>query len=116
VTDALGVSPALERLAEHAGSTVINYEPSITLSLDDECRTQCRLSIETRTNAYQIRTGEYPEEQLSVYVTARQYGSLGPKMTYIDALEQLTKVCVEVVDHYVVDFVLQPLARTIALK
>jgi hypothetical protein len=116
VTDALGVSPALERLAEHSGSTVINYEPSITLSLDDECRTQCRLSIETRTNAYQIRTGEYPEEQLSVYVTARQYGSLGPKMTYIDALDQLTKVCVDVVDNYVVDFVLQPLARTIALK
>lgn len=116
VTDALGVSPALERLAEHAGSTVINYEPSITLSLDEECRMQCRLSIETRTNAYQIRTGEYPEEQLSVYVTARQYGSLGPKMTYIDAIGQLTKVCLDVVDNYVVDYVLQPLARTIALK
>ena len=42
---------------------------------------QCRLSIETRTNAYQVRTGEFPEEQLSVYVTARRYGSLPPDTT-----------------------------------
>ena len=94
----------------------INFEPSITLSLDEECRTQCRLSIETRTNAYQVRTGEFPEEQLSVYLTARQYGSLGPDMTYVSALENLTRVCHEMVDQYVIDNVLRPLARTIATK
>lgn len=116
VADALGLSPGIERLAELPGGTVINYEPSITLSLDEECRTQCRMSIETRTNAYQIRTGEFTEDQLSVYVTARQYGSLGPKVTYVEALENLTRICIDMVDSYVVDNVLQPLARTIALK
>ena len=89
---------------------------SITLAFDDDCRTQCRLSVETRTNAYQIRTGDYSEDQLSVYVTARQYGSLGPHRTYVEVLSHLTKVCFDMVDGYVVDNVLQPLARTIALK
>ena len=28
----------------------MNYEPSITLALDEECRTQLRLSVETRTS------------------------------------------------------------------
>jgi len=116
VTDALGVSPAMERIADMPGATVISHEPSITLSLDEECRTQCRLSIETRTNAYQVRTGDYAEDQLSVYITARQYGSLGPKKTYLEVLESLSRVCTDLVDNYVVDHVLEPLARAIALK
>ncbi len=116
VAEALGLAPAMERLLDVPSATVINFEPSITLSLDEECRTQCRLSIETRTNAYQVRTGEFPEEQLSVYLTARQYGSLGPDMTYVSALENLTRVCHEMVDQYVIDNVLRPLARTIATK
>jgi len=116
VADALGLSPSLEQVLNVPGATVINYEPSVTLSLDEECRTQCRISIETRTNAFQVRTGDYPEEQLSVYVTARQYGSLGPDTTYIQALENLSRVCHDIVDNYVVDHVLDPLARAIALK
>jgi hypothetical protein len=77
---------------------------------------QCRLSIESRTNAYQVRTGDFPEEQLSVYLTARQYGSLGANATFVSALEQLSRVCYDMVDSYVVDNVLRPLARTIAMK
>jgi hypothetical protein len=116
VAEALGVGPALERLAEIPGATVINHEPSLTIALDEDCRTQCRLSIETRTNAYQIRTGEFPEEQLSVYLTARQYGSLPAENTFCETLKELTRVCRETVDSYVIDHVLRPLARTIALK
>ncbi len=65
------------------GATVINYEPSVTIAVDPECRLQLRISVETRTNAYQVRMGEFPEEQLSVYVTARQYGSLDPDKTFV---------------------------------
>jgi hypothetical protein len=116
VAEALGFGPALEHFGDHPGATVVNYEPSLTLALDDECRTQCRLSIESRTNAYQIRTGDYPEEQLSVYVTARRYGSLPPDLTYVAALDNLARLCQEVVEQYVVEHVLRPLARAIALK
>ncbi len=116
VTEALGLSPALERMTELPGSTVINNEPSLTVALDDECRLQFRVSVETRTNAYQVRTGEFPDEQLSVYVTARQYGSLRPDCTFLDTLDQLHEVCHDVIENHVVENVLQPLARTIALK
>jgi hypothetical protein len=116
VTEALGISPGLERMIDVPGATVINYEPSVTLALDEDCRTQVRLSIETRTNAFQVRTGEYPEDQLSVYVTARQYGSLDPDTTFVQSLENLAQICREMVDNYVIDQVLKPLARTIAMK
>ena len=51
------------------------------IATDPDCRTQLRISVEARTNAYQVRMGDYPEEPLSVYVTARQYGSLSPDKT-----------------------------------
>src|SRR5215469_132379 len=114
VADALGLSPAMERLAELPGASIINHEPSITLALDEDCRTQCRLSIETRTNAYQVRTGDYPEEQLSVYLTARQYCSLGADNTFVAAMEHLTQLCHEMVDSFIIENVLRPLARAIA--
>lgn len=116
VAEALGVSPALERLLDVPGASVINYEPSLTLALDEDCRVQCRMSVETRTNAFQVRTGEFPEEQLSVYLTARQYGSLPSRLTFSEMLDRLATICREMVDGYVVDQVLRPLARTIATK
>lgn len=116
VAEALGISPAMERMAEMPGVTVINHEPSLTVALDSECRTQFRLSIETRTNAYQIRTGDFPEEQLSVYVTARQYGSLAPNHSFEETMKRLAQVCHEMLDDHIVENVLRPLAQTIALK
>ena len=116
VAEALGINTSLERMADHMGGTVINYEPSLTLALDEDCRVQCRMSIETRTNAFQIRTGDFPEEQLSVYVTARQYGSLDPDMTYVEALSRLSGICEDMIEGHVIENVLNPLARTIAMR
>ncbi len=116
LADALGVSPAFERVLDLDGTTVVSCEPSLTIALDEECRVQFRLSVETRTSAYQVRTGDYPDEQISVYVTARQYGSLGPDMTFVDTLKRLNKVCQDMLDQHVVEQVLKPLAQAISLK
>jgi hypothetical protein len=116
LAEALGVGSSFERFGDMPGARVINYEPSLTLALDEDCRTQVRIGTESRTNAFQVRTGDYSEEQLSVYVTARQYGSLDPDTTYVDTLDRLARLAREVVDTCVVDQILRPLARTIALK
>ena len=116
LAEALGVGPALDRVAELPGGRVINYEPSLTISVDEDCRVQVRVSTETRTNAFQVRTGDFPEDQLSVYVTARQYGSLDPDTTYVQAVDRLAGLAREVVDACVVEQILRPLARAISLK
>jgi hypothetical protein len=116
VAEALGLGPAMDWMPEIPGTTVINYEPSVTIALDEDCRRQCRLSVETRTSAYQVRTGDFTEEQLSVYVTARQYGSLDPDNSFKMVLESLAQVCHEMLNTHVIERVLQPLKRTIALK
>lgn len=116
LAEALGLVPAFEKMTEIAGASVICNEPSIQFALDEECRHQCRLSIETRTGAFHVRTSEYPEEQLSVYLTTRRFGSLDPGETFTGVFEHLTKTCQDLIDNYVVDHVLRPLQQTIAIK
>ena len=116
VAEALGLSPALERFADTPGAIILGDEPSLTLALDEECRLQFRIHVETRTSSHHIRTGEFPDEQLSVYATARHYGSLPPDSSYLDTLARLSRICHDMIDKHVVDQILRPLARTIAMK
>lgn len=116
VAEALGLNTTLENLMQLPGSRVINYEPSLMLALDESCRLQCRLSIETRTNAYQIRTGQFPEAPISVYFTVRQYWGRQPFKNFGDSYRNQRKICQELVDSHIIPAVVRPLAQTIANK
>jgi hypothetical protein len=116
VAEALGVNTTLENLVQVQGTKVINYEPSLMLSLDETCRLQCRLSIETRTNAYQIRTGQFPEAPISVYFTVRQYWGRQPFKTFVESYQNQRRICQELVDTHIIGAVVRPLAQTIAAK
>jgi hypothetical protein len=116
VAEALGVGPAFEGLSEFSGSKVLNFEPSITMALDDSCRLQARLSIETRTNAFQVRTGEFGDDQISVYLTIRQYWGSGPDQSFLDSFRSQSAIGEEMVRNHVVPRVVRPIARAIALR
>lgn len=116
VAEALGTSPAMEGLMDIPGSQVINLEPSMTIALDDSCRLQARLMVETRTNAYHVRRGDYPEEQISVYFTVRQYGSLPAGVTFDETLLKLREQNERLLTQHVVEQVLRPLAQAISAK
>jgi hypothetical protein len=116
VVEALGLNTHLENLVQLPGHRVINFEPSLMLSLDEECRLQCRLSIETRTNAYQIRTGQFPEAPISVYFTVRQYWGRQPYKTFAESYKNQRAICQDLVDTHIVPGVVRPLAQAIAAK
>lgn len=116
VAEALGVCPALEGLIDVPGARVLNFEPSITMSLDESCRLQSRLTIETRTNAYQIRTGEYPEDQISLYFTIRQYWGSGPDRSFVESFRRQREIGEELVHERVIPRIVRPLAHAIASR
>lgn len=116
VAEALGMNSTLESLLQVAGTKVINFEPSVMLSLDENCRLQCRLSVETRTNAYQIRTGQFPEAPISVYFTVRQYWGRQPYKTFGESYKNQRKTVQELVDQHIIPAVIRPLAQAIAAK
>ena len=116
VAETLGVGSALDGLIELPEAQVLNYEPSLTISLDESCRQQARLMIETRTNAYQVRRGEFSDELISVYFTVRQYGSLEVDASYEETFAELRRQSERLMESYVIDNIIQPLAQAIATK
>lgn len=117
VAEALGTSSALDGMLDISGAEVINFEPSITVSLDESCRLQARLMIETRTSAYHVRRGDFPkEEQISVYFTTRKYGSLDPGVTFEETLDILREQNDLLLEKSVIEEVLRPLRSVISTK
>lgn len=114
VARALGTNPAFEKIRDLDDTHVLNYEPSLTISLDEACRMQARLMIETRTNAYHVRRNDFPEEPLTVFFTVRQYGSMDHDASFPDRMSQLRAKCEELLDKFVIDEVLLPLGEAIA--
>jgi hypothetical protein len=116
LAEAIGVPPGLERFSSVPYGQSLSYEPAIQFALDEDCRTQCRVSFESRTNAYQVRSGEFGEEQISVYLTVRRYDSLSGAESYADEFDRLAGLCRDLADEYLVTSVLRPLQQAISLR
>jgi hypothetical protein len=116
VAEALGVGSGMDGLLDVSGGRVLNFEPSITLALDESCRLQCRLSIETRTNAFHVRTGDYPEEQISVYFTVRQYWGGSAQRSFLESFRNQRTLGEELLHERVIPRIVQPLAAAIASR
>ena len=116
LAEAIGVAPGLEKFLHVPYGKLLSHEPAIQFALDEDCRTQCRISFESRTNAYQVRTGDFGEEQISVYLTVRRFESLGPDESYSAEFNRLAALCRDLVDEYLVGNVLRPLQETISMR
>jgi hypothetical protein len=116
LAEAIGIAPGLEKLAGQTYGQLLSVEPVIQFALDEDWKTQCRVSFETRTSTQPFRTEEMPEEQLSVYLTVRRFGSLCPNETYAEEFDRLLVHCRELVDEYLVTNVLVPLQKAISLR
>ncbi len=116
LTEAFGIAQPLEPFSEIKGTSLLSYEPVMQFALDEECKTQCRIGFETRTTAYQVRSNEFGEDPLSVYLTIRRFDSLASDEEFSSELTRIAEICERLTDEYLVEQVLKPLQKTIALK
>ena len=114
VAEAFGPGTAMESLLSVAGSRPLNFTPSVTIGLDESCRRQCRLVVETRTSAYQVKRNEFSEEPISVYFTLRQYGSQPHDGSLTKTFVELRETAEQLLQEHVVDQILKPLAAAIS--
>ena len=112
---AIGLPTGLEAFGAMPYGKILSNEPALQFSLDEECRTQCRIAFENRTNAYQVRTGEFGEDVMSVYLTVRRYDSLDTDGDYVAEFDRLSSLCVDIADEYLIPGVLRPLQEAIAI-
>ena len=95
----------------------LGFDPAILVSLSDDCRLQGRLSLESRTGAYQVRTGKFKkEDQLSLYLSVRQYPDPAKKFSSVDSYNHQRDLCVEMMSDRVIPYFVNPIVDAIAQR
>jgi hypothetical protein len=116
IAEALAVNTPFDPLLQHPGAKLLHYEPSVMIALDEKCRLQARLWVESRTNTYQVQTGQFPEAPISVYLMVNQvWGKTAPG-SLVESYQNQRKIAQDLVDTYVIPNVLRPLHQTISSK
>lgn len=116
IAESLLVESPLACLLEERGARAVDVQPTVTVSLSEDCRLQARIDVITRTNSYQVRTGSYSDDVISVCLVLRRYWGDRPRAP----LEQLAGELAERADglctNYLVPRVLRPISAAIASR
>ena len=116
IADSLFRESPLYCLAEESGAKAVDFQPTVTVALSDDCRLQARIDVITRTNSYQVRTGDYAEDVISVYLILRRYWGDRPKAAMEDIFLQLAERAETLCSSYVLPRVVRPISAAIASR
>jgi hypothetical protein len=111
----LGDSP-LNCLMEEQGAKAVDIQPSITVALSEDCRLQGRIDVVTRTNSYQVRTGDYSNDVISVYLILRRYWGDRPKDPMEKLLADMAQRGEELCLNHLIPKVLKPISNVISSR
>ncbi|MHC4563024.1 MAG: hypothetical protein ACYS8X_09660 [Planctomycetota bacterium] len=114
VGDALMAGSALTSIAAEGAGRCIECEPSIVFAMEEDCCLQARLAVETRSSSYQVRTGNFSDDPISVYLTVRRYPRPGKVMALQETFAEVTGVCEDLAERIVLPQILRPIAAAIA--
>ena len=116
VADALLTGSPLGALLSEISPRALECEPTVVLSLDTPCCLQARLSLETRSSSYQVRTGQYADEPVSIYFTIRKYPSPGEVLDLQASFAEQREICEDLACRSIIPNVIQPIAEAIAAQ
>ncbi|MHC4091037.1 MAG: hypothetical protein ACYSUQ_15175 [Planctomycetota bacterium] len=92
----------------------IDIQPYLGISLTPECDLQAYVEVKSRSSTFEVRTGEYEKQPVSVYLTVRKYWGLAPTDTLVKVQSMLFDIADELAASRVVPMVVDPLAQAIA--
>ncbi len=116
IAEALGQNSPFDGLVGLDGARVLSFEPSILIALDDKCKLQARVGVESRTTIANVQTGQFPESSLSVYCLIRQMWGKQPFKSYAESYSNQRRVSQELLESFVIPNVVTPLAHRIAIR
>jgi len=116
IAESLLAESPLMCLAEEGGAKAVDIQPTVTFALSEDCRLQARIDVVTRTNSYQVRTGDYSDDCISVYLILRRYWGDRPKTPMEEILEQMAERGEDLCNRYIVPRVLKPISSAIASR
>src|SRR3954465_8770095 len=103
-------------LTEESGARAVDFQPTVTVALSEDCRMQARIDVVTRTNSYQVRTGDYSDDVISVYLIVRRYWGDRPREPMEKLLATMAERAEELCNDYIIPRVLRPISSAIASR
>ncbi len=94
----------------------IECQPYLGIALSPNCDVQAFLEIKGRTSSFEVRTGEYEPQLLSVFLTVRRYWGFDEGLDLMTVYEELSDAADELATRRVVPLIVNPLALAIASR
>jgi len=117
IAEALFSSTAFNCLLDLPHTHPIGYSPSVLVALSDDCRTQGRISVESKISAYEPRSKKQSlDEAITLSFTVRQYPPGTEKFDALKSFENQCRLVQELMAEKIVPNFVQPLANVIAQK
>jgi hypothetical protein len=116
IAEALG-SSAFNCLLDLPAARAIDHSPSIVVALTDDCRTQVRISVESRTSIFDPdKIPQSLDEAISLFFTIRQYPLGSGKFDTVRSFERQCRLAEELMADKIVPNLVHPLINVIAQK
>ena len=117
IAEALFGGTAFNCLVELPSAKPIGFSPAVVVALSDDCRTQARISVESRTSVYDPeKERQNTDEAISLSFTIRQYPSRSRKFDAVKSLEDQFRLAEELMADKIVPNFVSPLTNVIAGK
>jgi len=120
IAEALFGSTAFNCLLDLPSARPIGFSPAVVVALSDDCRTQGRISVESKTSIVEVGrkdprlVGE--DEAISLSFTVRQYRPTNERFDAIKSFEHQCQLAGAIMAGKIVPNFVQPLVETIAQK
>jgi len=116
IAESLFADSPLTCLAEEQEARAVDFQPTVTVALSEDCRLQARIDIVTRTNSYQVRTGDYSDDVISVYLILRRYWGDRPREPMETLLSQMAERADALCHAHILPKVLKPISAAISSR
>jgi hypothetical protein len=117
IVEALLAQSAFNCLLDLHAARPIDFSPTIVVALSDDCCTQARINVESKTSIYAPgRKGQAADEAISLSFTIRQYPSGTEKFDALKSFENQCRLAEELMTEKIVPNFVRPLNSVIAQK
>ena len=117
IAEALFCSTAFSCLLELPSASPIGFSPAVVVALSEDCRTQARIGVESKTSVVDGGKPKYKSgEAISLFFTIRQYPSMTEKFNPPASFEKQCRLAEELMAEKIIPNFVQPLNSVIAQK
>jgi hypothetical protein len=94
----------------------IDQQPYLGIALSADCDLQAYIEVKSRTTTFEVRSGEFDKQPISVFLTVRKYWGVAESGTLAETQRMLLETADDLAVNRVIPIVVAPLAHAIASR